>query len=390
MARAISPILQPDILPASDTNNNHEFDSTIDESYSFAQAMEDVSYTYCDRPILMFETSPLHTLSQMVPDLRTDEAELGLSPRKSSADPLSPNACTLSATERVAFYQLLSGAFGTPCDVQECAGTYRNYMQERSQLYYEELLAVPCQNSRYNDRKPASSDNRQSVPCNNGEYRRWVKPGEFCIMDDKASVRNSKPVKPDTRQKVQVLSYTNFDTDNEGPLDTLFPILDPNKTSVDDSIRESPVIRSRRQSYVPVDFYFLPNEERGEAEDLLLDAASGSGTPELPNYSVSLQSKIRGGSLHGHPDFPGSPLLLPSAELNHIDVNSRAAPPASVDETSVLTLTKHKTSRKSVAPQTRFAPCTPQKHLRECDRVRTRSFTSRSTRMRTTSAGGGI
>lgn len=347
--------------------------STIDESYSFAQAIEDVPYTYCDS---MFETSPLHTL---VPDLRTDEAELGLSPRKS----LSPNACTLSATERVAFYQLLSGSFGTPCDIQECAGTYRNYMQERSQLYYEELLAVPYQNPRYNDRKPASSDNRQS---NSGEYRRWVNPG---VMDDKASVRNSKPVKP----KVQVLSYTNFDECH--PLDTLFPILDPNRTCVDDS----PVIRSQRQSYVPVDFYFLPNEERGEAEDLLLDAASRSGTPELPNYSVSLQSKIRGGSLHGHPDFPGSPLLLPSAELNHIDVNSRAAPPlqqppasvTNVDETSVLTLTKNKTSRKSVAPQTRFAPCTPQKHLREYDRVRTRSFTSRSTtRMRTTSAGGGI
>lgn len=400
MTRAISPILQPDILPASDANNDHEFDmavSTIDESYSFAQAIDEVAYTYRGPPVLMFETSPLHTLSKAVPDLRTDGAELGLSPRKASADPLSPNACTLSATERVALYQLLSGAFSTPHDIHECAGTYRNYMQERSQLYYEGLLAVPYQNSRYNDRRPVSSDNRQSVPCNGGEYRRWVNPGEFWIMDDKASVRNSKPVKPDTstiRQKAQV----NFDTDNEAhPLDTLFPIFDPNRTSVDDSIGESPVIRSQRQSYVPLDFYFLPNEERGEAEDLLLGAASNSGAPELPNHSVSLQSKIRGGSLHGHPDFPGSPPLLSSAEFHHVDVNPRPAPPLqqpasspNVNETSALTLAKQKSSRKSVAPQTRFAPCTPQKYLRECDRIRTRSFTSRSARIRTTSAGGGI
>ncbi|KAG2350874.1 hypothetical protein BDR05DRAFT_49497 [Suillus weaverae] len=407
MTRAISPILQPDILSASDTNNNHEFDtavSAIDEPYSFGQAIDKVSYTYCGMPVLMFETSPLHTLSQVVPDLKSDGAELGLSPRKTSADPLSPNACTLSAAERVALYQLLSGASGTPRDIRECAGTYRNYMQERSQLYYEGLLAVPYQNSRYNDRRPASSDNHQSVPCNDNEYRRWVNPGEFCILDDKASVRNSKPVKPDAnmiRQKApQVLSYTNFGTDNEThSLDTLFPILDPNRISVDDSIRESPVIRTRRQSYVPLDFYFLPNEERGEAEDLLLDAASNSGAPELPKHSVSLQSKIRGGSLHGHPDFPGSPPLLPSAELHHADVNSkRPAPPLqqpaslpNVNETGSITLAKQKSSRKSVAPQTRFAPCTPQKsRLRECDRIRTRSFTSRSARMRTTSAGGGI
>ncbi|KAG1850606.1 hypothetical protein DFJ58DRAFT_433024 [Suillus subalutaceus] len=398
MARAISPILQPDILPASDPND--EFDmavSTIDESYSFAQAIDEVAYTYRGPPVLMFETSPLHTLSNAVPDLRTDGAELGLSPRKASADPLSPNTCTLSATERVALYQLLSGAFGTPRDIHECAGTYRNHMQERSKLYYEGLLAVPYQNSRYNDRRPASSDNHQSVPCNGSEYSRWVNPGEFCILDDKASVRNSKPVKPDTstiRQKAQV----NFDIDNEAhPLDTLFPIFDLNRTSVHDSIGESPVIRSRRQSYVPLDFYFLQNEERGEAEDLLLDAASNSGTPELPNHSVSLQSKIRGGSLHGHPDFPGSPPLLPSAEFHHVDVNPRPALPLqqpasspNVDETSALTLAKQKSSRKSVAPQTRFAPCTPQKHLRQCDRIRTRSFTSRSARIRTTSAGGGI
>ncbi|KAG1757102.1 hypothetical protein EDB19DRAFT_1900654 [Suillus lakei] len=403
MARAISPILQPDIVPASDTNHDHEFDmvvNTVDESYSFAQAIDEVSYTYCGPPVLMFETSPLHTLSQAVPDLRADGAELGLSPRKTSADPLSPNACTLSATERSALYQLLSGAFDTPRDIQECAGTYRNYMQERSQLYYEGLLAVPYQNSHYNDRRLASSDNRQSVPCNGSEYRRWVNPGDFCIMDDKAA-RNFKPVKPDAstiRQKAsQVFSYTSFGTDNEA-LDTLFPILDLNRTSVDDSIRESPVIRTRRQSYVPLDFYFLPNEESGEAEDLLLDA-SNSGAPELPKRSVSLQSKIRGGSLHGRPDFPGSPPLLPSAELHYVDVNpKRPAPPLqqpasspNVNETGAPTLAKQKSSRKNLAPQTRFAPCTPQKsHLRECDRIRTRSFTSRSARMRTTSAGGGI
>ncbi|KAG1857569.1 hypothetical protein C8R48DRAFT_274912 [Suillus tomentosus] len=392
MAHAFSPILQPDILPANDTDNNHEFDmavSTIDESDSFTQAIDEVSYTYSGPPVLMFETTPLHTLSQAVPDLRTDGVELGLSPRKTSADPLSPNACTLSATERMALYQLLSGSFGTARNIQECAGTYRNYMQERSQLYYEGLLAVPYRNSHYNDRRPASSDNRQSVPCNGSEYRRWVNSGEFCITD-KASVRNFKPVKSDTstiRPKAQVLF---FDTDNgTHPLDTLFPILDLNRTNVDDPIRESPVIRSRRQSYVPLDFYFLPNEERGEAEDLLLDAASNSGAPELPNHSVSLQSKIRGGSVHGHPDFPGSPPLLPSAELYHVDVNpKRPAPlpqPASnVNETK-------KSRRKSVAPQTRFAPCTPQKsYLRECDKIRTRSFTSRSARMRTTSAGGGM
>ncbi|KAG2155638.1 hypothetical protein DEU56DRAFT_847393, partial [Suillus clintonianus] len=398
MARAISPILQPDIFPASDTNQ--EFDlvvSTVDESYTYAQAIDEVSYTYCGPSVLMFETSPLHTLSQVVPDLKADGAELGLSPCTTSADPLSPNACTLSATERSALYQLLSGAFGTPRDIHECAGTYRKYMQERSQLYYEGLLAAPYQN---NGRRPTSSDNRQSVPCNGSEYRRWVNPGEFCVTDDKASAsRNSKPVKSDAstiRQKAPQVSNTNFVTDNEAlPLDTLFPIF----ASVDDSMRESPVIRSRRQSYVPLDFYFLPNEERGEAEDLLLDAASNSGTPELPNHSVPLQSKIRGGSVHGHPDFPGSPPLLPSAELHHVDVNPKrpatplqqpAASP-NVNETGALTLAKQKSSRKSLAPQTRFAPCTPQKsQLRECDRIRTRSFTSRSARMRTTSAGGGI
>ncbi|KAG2156699.1 uncharacterized protein EDB93DRAFT_928675 [Suillus bovinus] len=376
-SRTAHAILQPDILPASDTNNDHEFDmavSTIDESDSFAQAIDEVSYTYCGPPILMFETTPLHTLSQAVPDLRTDEAELGLSPRKTSAD--SPNACTLSVTERMALYQLLSGAFGTHRDIQECAGTYRNYMQEQSQHYYEGLLEVPYQNSYYNDRRPASSDNRQSVPCNGSEYKRWVNPGVY-----------DKPVKPDTsttRQKARVFSCN---TDNGAhPLDTLFPILDLNRTDVDDSIGESPVIRSQRQSYVPLDFYFLPNEGSGEAEDLLLDAASNSGAPELPNHSVSLQSKIRGGSLHGHPDFSGSPPLLPSA----LDVNPKRPALPLLQPVSNLTETKRCT-RKSIAPQTRFAPCTPQKsHLRECDRIRTRSFTTRSARMRTTSAGGGI
>lgn len=385
-SRAISPILQPDISPTSDTDNDHEFDmavtGTIDESYSFSQAIEEVAYTYRGPPVLMFETSPLHTLSQGVPDLRTDpEAEQGLSPRKEFADPLSSNVCTLSATERVAVYQLLSGAFGNTCDIQECAGTYRKYMQERSQVYYEGLLAVPYQNSRYNDRRLASCDNRQSVSCNGSEYRRWVKPGEFCIMDDKASMK----VKADTntmRQKAQV------DSDNEAhPLDTLF---DLNWTNVDDSIGESPVIRSRRQSYVPLDFYFLPNEERGEAEDLLLDGASNSVTPELPNHSVSIQSKIRGGSLHGHPDFPGSPPLLPSADFHHVDVNPRPALPLQQPASSAFTLVEQKSNRKGLAPQTRFALRTPQKHLCEYDRIRTRSFTSRSARMRTTSAGGGI
>ncbi|KAG0707536.1 hypothetical protein DFH29DRAFT_630144 [Suillus ampliporus] len=407
MTRAISPLLQPDILPASDTNNSHEFDmvvSTADESYSFAQAIDEVSYTHSDPPVLVFGTSPLHTLSQAVPDPRADGAELGLSPRMTSADPLSPIACILSAAERSALYQLLSGAFDTHRDIQECAGTYKNYMQERSRLYYEGLLAVPYQNYRYNDRRPASSDNQQSVPCNGSEYRRWVNPGEFCVTDDKASASRIKPVKPDAstiRQKAPpVLSYTNFGTDNEThPLDTLFPILDLNRTSVDDSIRESPVIRTRRQSYVPLDFYFLPNEERGEAEDPLLGAAPNSGAPELPNHSVSLQSKIRGGPLHGHPDFPGSPPLLPSVELQHVDVNpKRPAPPLQqpaslpdVHGTGVLRSSKQKSIRKSLATQTRFAPCTPPKsQLRERDGIRTRSFTSRSARRRTTSAGGGI
>ncbi|KAG1754809.1 uncharacterized protein EDB91DRAFT_1242047 [Suillus paluster] len=337
-SRAISPLLQPDIFPASDANNNHEIDmivSAADESYSFSQAIDEISYTHCGPPVLALETSPLHTLSQSMPDLRADGAELGLSPRTTSADPLSSNACTLSATERSALYQLLSGAFGTHRDIQECAGTYRNYMQERSRLYYEGLLALPYQNSRYNDPKPASSDNRQSVPSNGSEYRRWVNPGEFCMTDDKASASRNKPVKLGAstirRKAPPVPSYTNFgtDTDNEThPLDTLFPILDLNRTSVDDSIRESPVIRTRRQSYVPLDFYFFPNEERGEAEDPFLDAPLNSGAPDLPKHSVSLQSKIRGGSLHGHPDFPGSPPLLPSAELQHVDVNpKRPSPP---------------------------------------------------------------
>jgi hypothetical protein len=200
-------------------------------------------------------------------------------------------------------------------------------------------------------------------------------------MDDKASMK----VKADTntmRQKTQVVS------DNEAhPLDTLF---DLNWTNVDDSIGESPVIRSRRQSYVPLDFYFLPNEERGEAEDLLLDGASNSVTPELPNHSVSIQSKIRGGSLHGHPDFPGSPPLLPSADFHHVDVNPRPALPLQQPASSAFTLVEQKSNRKGLAPQTRFALRTPQKHLCEYDRIRTRSFTSRSARMRTTSAGGGI
>jgi len=394
-AHPVTPLLQPDSFHVtSESNNNHEFDPVVSspgEFHSFVQAMHDT--THCGTPL--FETSTVHSLSPATPDLRVDGPGLSLSPHTPSADPLSPNFCTLSSTERSALYPLLSGVFGTR-DIQECAGTYRAYMQERSRLYYEGLLAVPYQRSR-NDRKPASSGDHQSVPSNGSEFRRWLTPGGFCMSDEKAPVSRNKPVEAGAspiRQKTSpVLSYTNFGTDNEVyPLDTLFPMIDQNKTSVD----ESPVVHTRRQSYLPLDFYCLPNAENNEGD--LLDAAPSSGVPELPerSHSASLQWKIRGESLHGHPDFPGSLPLLPSAELQlHVNPN-RLTPPLQQPVSSLnhelgtFTL-KQKSSGKNLVTQTRFAPCTPPKlQLREYDRIRTRSLTSRSTRRRTASAGGGI
>lgn len=364
-----TPISQP-------VSEMDEFDPAVvsspDEFSSFAQAMDDTSDTHCGT--LVFETSPVHhSLPRAGLDLRGDAAGLGLSP-----DPLSPNFCTLSATERSALYPLLSGAFSSR-DTQECAGTYRTYMQERSRLYYEELLAVPCEKSR-NDRRPASSGDHQSVP----EFRRWVNPGESC-----ASQARNKPVKGGAstiRQKTSpVLPYG---TDNEAyPLETLFPMLNQNRTSIDD-LWESPVVRTQHQSYVPLDFSFLPNAESGDAEDHL---ATSLGPPGFPECSVLLPSKIHGESVHGHPDFPRSPPLLPPAELQQVDVNpKRFTPPLqqpisspNVHEMGACTL-KQKSSRT----QTRFAPCTPPK--REYDRTMMRSITSRSARRRTTSACGGI
>lgn len=389
-------ILQPDSFHVTnESNKNHEFDPVVGtpgEFHSFAQALHDT--THCGAPL--FETSTVHSLSPATPDLRVDGSGLSLSPHTPSADPLSPNFCTLSSTERSVLYPLyplFSGVFGTR-DIQECAGTYRAYMQERSRLYYEGLLAVPCQKSS-NDRKPASSGDHQSVPSNDSEFRRWLNPGGFCVSGEKASASRNKPIKAGAspiRQKTSpVHSYTNFGTDNEVyTLDALFPMIDQIKTSVD----ESPIVRARRQSYLPLDFYCLPNAENNEG--YLLDAAPSSGAPELPecSHSVSLQCKIRGESLHGHPDFPGSLPLLPSAELQpHVNPN-RLTPPLQQPVSSLnheLGTLKQKNSGKNLVTQTRFAPCTPPKlQLREYDRIRTRSLTSRSARRRTTSAGGGI
>lgn len=398
-AHPISPLFQPESF--SVTSKNYEPDPVVNpphEFHSFAQVMNDISDMHCGTPV--FETSPaLHSLSRTALDLRTDGTGLGLSPRTTSADPFSPIFCT--APEQPVLYQVLSGAFGTR-DTQECAGTYRTYMQERSRLYYEGLLAVPYPRSR-NDRKPTSSDDHQSVPYNSSEFRRWIlNPGEFCVADEKASVSRNKPVKVGAntiRLKASpVLSYASFGTDHEAhPLDTLFPMLDQNKNSIDE-LRESPVVRTRRQSYVPLDFYSFPNVESGEAEDLLLHAAPSSGAPGLPelSHSVSLQSKIRGESLHGHPDFPGSPPLLPSA-VQHVDVNPRRLTPplqqpgSSLNVHEIDTFTpKEKSSRENLT-QTRFAPCTPPKsQLCDYDRIRMRSLTSYSARRRTISAGGGI
>ena len=377
------------------TNKNHEFDpatSFLEEFNPFVQAM-DTSDMHGGTPV--FETSPvLHNLSRATPDLRGDATRLDSSPHMTFADPLSPNFYTLSATEQLALYPLLSGAFDTR-DTQECTGTYKAYMQERSRLYYEELLAVPYERSR-NERKSAPSGDHETVSCNDSDFRRWVNPGEPCVLDEKIILSKKKPCKGTAstiRQKTSPgLSYG---TDNEAqPLDILFPILDQKRTSVND-LGESPVVRTQCQSYIPLDFCFLLNAEDGDVEDHLLDPSSGAGI--FPECSAPLRSKIRGQSLHGHPDFPRSPLLLPPAELRHADVNPKGSTPLqqptsslTVHEMGAFTL-KQKNSRNNIATQTRFAPCTPPKsQLRDYDGIRMRSFTSHSARRRTTSAGGGI
>ncbi|KAI5998006.1 hypothetical protein EDD15DRAFT_283566 [Pisolithus albus] len=166
------------------------------------------------------------------------------------------HARPLSSTERQAIYEALSDSLGPPCGIEECVGTYRRHMQDRSRLYYESAHPVDI------PLLPADL-NRTPTPETN-DFRFWLSSGEILGSEHVYPTRVKHDIQKmvmkqcEDRLSHECCVLIGSDQPFMQTLDDLFPT-PPTDTR---HVMESPVIRSG-QFAVALPFYTLvPEVER--------------------------------------------------------------------------------------------------------------------------------
>ncbi|KAH7886165.1 hypothetical protein F5I97DRAFT_1221579 [Phlebopus sp. FC_14] len=387
----VNPLVLQDPPPVLSGEDYAAFNFVInplDESFSLTRAIGDITYSYRHKPVFdrMFELNrhPLTFASdQSVPS--NEET----SPRSASdRGLLLPHVDALSSHERQAIYRSLSESIGPASGIQESEGTYRKHMENRTKLYFEGLLSAPFQ-------YPQTTTNlhRTSTFVTN-EFRFWLSSTEVLRRNmTHALPKDKHELKPDAIGQCTV-SYGDKNCaipDNflGQTLDDLFPSSSQDSIARLD-IMDSPVIRARAPDYATRHFAH-PEEgsfgHGGEAvnppkvpafsptSDSTTSAPLARLATELPQSHIEFQ---------GVNDFPDP--VGPSIPAVEIEGHPKSEHPSSPFVRGL------RNTRKSQAHvRMRLTPCTPfGAQVRERDRVRARSITSRGSRRRTTSAAGNI
>jgi hypothetical protein len=307
---------------------------------------------------------------------------------------LLPHAKPLSCTERQAIYQTLSENLGPACGIQESQGTYRRHMEDRGRLYYEGLLSVPHPHSHKSDRPSVSLKRTLGTD----EFRFWLSETKFLNGSPRAKhdVRGANAVA--LNDKRNRAGYGR----HWGPtLDDLFP------TPLQDfsdrfDVTESPVTHTGNPPYMALQFFTLPENEYGQGDDVPLSTIFDQSISVPLAQSVSDLIRSRRSRFHGLAGFPGpqGPMITTDMEEPQRSGLHLQSSPCSAflssGSTGLSTLQDsdemlRRSRKEQNNARTRFVPCSPYKpQLRDRDRIRTRSVTSRGARRRTPSAAGGI
>ncbi|KAH7922846.1 hypothetical protein BV22DRAFT_1131091 [Leucogyrophana mollusca] len=421
----VNPLTQDHYASIVGEDQDHDFVSganPLDDSFSLVRAIGDVSYSYRHKPVFerMHELYDLeasaaslaHKLeASLALELERDVALFG----ENSCGSTSPYRRPLLEEDGPGFYQFLSDALGPARGIQECIGTYKSHMQERSRLFYEGLLSAPYTNSHHSHRsRPAQSQDHHSTLRDN-EYRLWLSSSENIDKHGGHAVSRNRHSLPSggmrkVRQKSAVgAPYIRPHADRKAlqignTLDELFPALAEDGIVTD--ITRSPVVRTHCPPYVCPDYLSFLHDSSAvdeDSEEAVTWPVAGdpSSNPLSADTGTPSASELR-----GHMLFPGAtaepPFPAYSKDARNLEHSGSLLQPASLlsdafetsnhaaEDTTGSTPRVTRASRKTYA-QTRFVPCSPAKRsIRDRERVKTRSVTSRGTRLRTTSAGGGI
>lgn len=412
---AVNPLiaLQSHTVPVHSEESRpfNSITNPLDDSFSVARAIGDIAYSY--RHKLVFERmselggQPLST----TPDQQQQRQYNVPSPCSASNNAvLLPHVKPLSSQEREAIYQSLSSSLGPACGMQECVGTYKKHMQDRSRLYYECLLSISCHSARHLDKPKKTVDLAQTAALNTNEFRRWMAPAEIlgCERTDIRSSglkRDGKRTRPKQREEGCNAEpcLIGFDRLSEQTLDDLFQriAIDP---PMDRSYgTESPVIHSQPAPPIILDLY----AQSGDEDEEHGDGEHDSSFPDSPKTDVLLSyvqplTTIPARHLsqvHGITDVAS---CLWTAKISTADMEQsrqgeppgpRYPPNLCVDSTASPGPSDcgPRLGTRKIHTRARFAACSPyQSPLRKRGDVKTRSIMSRGSRTRTTSAGGGI
>ncbi|KAF9225393.1 hypothetical protein BS17DRAFT_872780 [Gyrodon lividus] len=377
------------------------FDSVInplDESFSVTRAIGDIAYSY--RHKLVFDR--MAELNEYPPNFTYDRSTCSASDSDMGTGMLLPHARSLTCSERQAIYHTLSENLGPTHGIQESQGTYRKYMEDRARLYYEDLLSVPQPHTLKSDR-PSTSLKRTCG--NNNEFRFWLSETKFLQHDGINDLPRPKHDPNVTRQHA-VASNDKRNGHRTGrhwgqTLDDLFPTPLQDSSSGFD-ITQSPVVHAGNLAYMAPWFFTLPKDECSEGDDVLFSAMFDPSIFVPPAQSVAELRQSRRGRFHGLADFPGLQGVTIPAKMEDLERSLHLQCPLgsvlSPGNTGLSTLqdsaedgTLRRTRKGQNNARTRFAPCSAHEpQLRDWDRIRTRSITSRGGRRRTSSAAGGI
>lgn len=292
------------------------------------------------------------------------------------------HARPLSSTERQAIYEALSDSLGPPCGIEECVGTYRRHMQDRSRLYYESAHPVDI------PLLPADL-NRTPTPETN-DFRFWLSSGEILGSEHVYPTRVKHDIQKmvmkqcEDRLSHECCVLIGSDQPFMQTLDDLFPT-PPTDTR---HVMESPVIRSG-QFAVALPFYTLvpeverklPGEDGQMVEDRISNILGFTSATNQQNANIRLKAMEA-------ESVQSVPMSLPPYANDHSNALSNAS--RGISSTSRCHARRKGRLDRTETRFATFNRC--RSPLRERHGMQTRSTTSRgeSRRRATASAGGGI
>ena len=190
------------------------------------------------------------------------------------ADLVPPSEHTLSKKERLAMYKFFDDNIRPARGIEESVGSYRQYMKERSRLYFERLLGkcpdlAACPRVQTGDPSKDGVNSSADIPKDSVDFRKWLlcPPAgnsythSFAVgqcVDMKATLTtcntprrpeiNSQscipPIQSRVGQDINVTLTPQIRIDNM--LDDLFPESPPSDAGFGvNSVLESPVERSK-------------------------------------------------------------------------------------------------------------------------------------------------